>query len=68
MRYSDLDRQKIVLESTGVVKKGGGGVNVQVNQQVNTVHPSNFFSSYVKSSDQTAYDVETIDITPEESK
>lgn len=56
MRFSDIDRQKIVLEATGVTKKNTG-VNVQVNNQVNTVTPGNFFSSYVRASDKAAYDV-----------
>lgn len=62
MRYSDLDRQKILLEGAGVTKKGGG-VNVNVNQQVAVTQPGSFFSSFVKNSDQTAYaiDAEVID-------
>lgn len=56
-RASDLDRQKIALESVGVTKKGGG-VSVNVNQQVGVVSPNTFFSKYVKASDQAAYDVD----------
>lgn len=56
LRESDIDRQKIALEVTGLTKKGGG-VNVQVNQQVNNVGASSFFSKYVRSSDEAAYDV-----------
>lgn len=56
-RASDLDRQKIALESIGITKKGGG-VNVNVNQQVGVVSPNTFFSKYVKSSDEAAYDVD----------
>ena len=67
MRPSDLDRQKIILESTGISKKQGG-VNVNVNTQVGVVSPGSFFSNYVKSSDKAAYDVEAVDITPEEPK
>jgi len=55
-RGSDLDRQKIVLESTGILKKGPG-MNVNVNQQVGIMQPGNFFSKYVKASDAAAYDV-----------
>lgn len=55
-RGSDLDRQKIALEATGVLKKGGG-VNVQVQQNVAVGQPNNFFSKYVKASDDAAYDV-----------
>lgn len=64
MRYSDLDRQKILLESAGVTKKGGG-VNVNVNQQVGIVNPGGFFSTFVKNSDADAY---AIDVTAEEVK
>lgn len=62
MRYSDLDRQKILLESAGVTKKGGG-VNVSVNQQVGIVNPGSFFSNFVKGSDADAYaiDADVID-------
>tara|TARA_R110000868_G_scaffold255919_1_gene512576 strand:+ start:1476 stop:2138 length:663 start_codon:yes stop_codon:yes gene_type:complete len=60
MRYSDLDRQKILLESAGVTKKGGG-VNVNVSQQVGIVNPGSFFSNFVKGSDADAYSVEPID-------
>lgn len=55
-RGSDLDRQKLLLEAAGIVKKGGG-VNVQVNQQVNNLNPGNFFSKFVRSTDNDAYDV-----------
>lgn len=62
-RESTIDHQKLMLETLGVLKKGGG-VNVQVNQNVgNTVQAGNFFSKYVKESDSTAYDV---DIDPAE--
>lgn len=57
MRFSDLDRQKILLESAGVMKKGGG-VNVNVNQQVAVTNPGSFFSSFVKNSDQDAYAID----------
>lgn len=60
MRYSDLDRQKIILEAGGLTKKGGGGVNVNVQQNVGIVQPGSFFSKYVKESDSTAYDVSDI--------
>lgn len=62
MRHSDIDRQKIILESTGVVKKGGAGVNVQVNNQVGVVSPGSFFSNYVKASDKAAYDITDAEI------
>lgn len=65
MRYSDLDRQKILLESAGITKKGGG-VSVSVNQQVAVTNPGSFFSNFVKGSDQTAYDIEAIDVDPVE--
>lgn len=60
LRTSDLDRQKLSLEIGGLLKKGGG-VNVQVNQQVGIVSPNTFFSKYVKQSDNTAYEVNVID-------
>lgn len=59
-RGSDLDRQKLVLEATGVIKKQPG-VAIQNNQSVAVMHPSNFFSKYVKDSDAAAYDVEVIE-------
>lgn len=55
-RESDLDRQKLVLETTGI-SKPKGGVNVQVNQNVGVAMPTNMFSKYVRASDDTAYDV-----------
>lgn len=57
MRFSDLDRQKILLEAAGVTKKGGG-VNVNVNQQVAVTNPGSFFSSFVKNSDAEAYAID----------
>ena len=64
-RASDLDRQKLVLEATGVVKRGQPGLNVNVNQQVGIVQPGSFFSKWVKNSDQAAYDVKAIDAESE---
>jgi hypothetical protein len=55
-RPSDLDRQKLVLDATGIVKKGPG-VAVNVQQNVGVVSPNSFFSKYVKASDEAAYDV-----------
>jgi hypothetical protein len=55
-RGSDLDRQKIVLETTGILKKGPG-MNISMHQQVGVMQPGNFFSKYVKASDAAAYDV-----------
>lgn len=57
-RPSDLDRQKIVLEATGVTKKGGG-VNVNVQQNNVNGTPANFFSKFVKNSDEAAYSIES---------
>lgn len=57
LRESDIDRQKMVSEITGLQKKGPG---VQVNTAVqvnNAVTAPNLFSKYVKSSDEAAYDV-----------
>lgn len=62
MRFSDLDRQKIMLEGAGIMKKGGG-VNVNVNQQVAVTQPDSFFSSFVKGSDADAYAIEA-EFTP----
>lgn len=64
MRYSDLDRQKILLESAGVTKKAGG-VQLNVNQQVGIVNPGSFFSGFVKGSDADAYaiDAEVSDVS-----
>jgi hypothetical protein len=56
-KESDLDRQKIVLEATGVLKKGGG-VNVQVNTQVNNSPTGSIFSKFVRGSDEAAYNVD----------
>lgn len=66
-RTSDLDRQKIALETTGILKKGSG-VNVNVNQQVGVISPGTFFSKYVKASDDAAYDVpsDAIDVKAED--
>jgi hypothetical protein len=63
MRSSDIDRQKVALEVSSLLKKGGG-VNVNVNQAVGIVQPGSFFSRYVKDSDAAAYDVDTIDAEP----
>ena len=73
LRVSDIDRQKLLLEISGVHKKSGG-VNVQVNQQqvTNNLQPGTFFSRYVKDSDHSAYDVsvdaEIVDPAPPEPK
>lgn len=56
MRFSDLDRQKIILETAGMTKKQSG-VNVNVNQQVGIVNPSGFFSKFVADSDPIANDI-----------
>lgn len=57
LRTSDLDRQKLVLEMTGLLKKGPATA-VQINQNIgNTVQSGTFFSKFVKDTDETAYDV-----------
>lgn len=58
MRPSDIDRQKLLLEISGLHKKSSG-VQLQVNQNVqnNTIQPGTFFSKYVRESDSAAYDV-----------
>lgn len=58
MQYSDLDRQKIVLESVGIIKKGTSGVNLQIQQNVGISAGGSFFSKYVKSSDEAAYAID----------
>ncbi len=60
-RPSDIDRQKIVFEAVGITKKNTG-VNVQVNNQVNTISPGSFFSNYVRASDKAAYDISEAEI------
>jgi hypothetical protein len=57
LRTSDLDRQKILLDTVGIIKKSQGGVNVNVNQQVGITQPGGFFSSMIKATDADAYDV-----------
>lgn len=68
-RGSDLDRQKMLLEAGGVLKKGPGvAVQVNNNNQVNVPSSSAFFSKYVKASDEAAYDVSVVDIKEGEVK
>lgn len=55
----DIDHQKMVFESTGLVKKGGG-VNVQVNQQV-AVGAGGLFERFVKATDAAAYGQKVVD-------
>ena len=64
MRFSDIDRQKIILDTAGLTKKDKAGVSVNVNQQVGIVNPGNMFSGFVKNSDDAAYaiDGETLDV------
>lgn len=50
---SSLPHQQMIFESTGLLKKGGG-VNVQVNQQV-AVGGGGIFEKFVKSTDAAAY-------------
>lgn len=59
-KESDLDRQKILLETGGILKKGPG-VAVQVNTQVNTGTNTNAFSRFVRATDDIAYDVTSLD-------
>jgi hypothetical protein len=70
LRPSDWDRQKTILEATGVTKKGNTGVNVSVNTNVGIMTPGNFFSNYVKASDKAANDIDpnTIEADFEETK
>lgn len=57
VRESDIDRQKLALEMAGILKKGPG-VAVQVNNQTNLngLSSGNFFSKWVKDTDDAAYD------------
>lgn len=66
MRYSTIDHQKLLLEAGTVIKRGGPGVNVQVQQNNlnSNSQPGSFFSKFVSASDKAAYDV--IDIPVEE--
>ena len=65
-RPSDIDRQKMIADYTGLAPKKTG-MNINMNQQVGVVNPGNFFSKYVKQSDEAAYDVQdVIDVKPEE--
>lgn len=61
MRFSDIDRQKIILDTAGLTKKDKPGVNVNVNQQVGIVNPGNFFSGFVRNSDEAAYNIDVLD-------
>lgn len=56
LRPSDIDHQKLLLEATGVVKKGGG-IAIQNIQSMGAGAPGAFFSKFVSSSDKAAYDV-----------
>lgn len=60
-RGSDIDRQKLVLDATGIIKRGPGvAVNVQQNVGISS-GGATMFSKYVRASDDTAYDVSDIE-------
>lgn len=60
---SSLPHQQMVFETAGLLKKGGG-VNVQVNQQV-AVGGGGIFERFVKATDAAAYGQKVIDVEPE---
>jgi hypothetical protein len=62
---SSLPHQELLMEAAGFLKKGGG-VNVQVNQQVVNA-PKDFFDGFVRGTDAAAYDVEG-EVVKEEAK
>lgn len=61
---SSLPHQQMIFETAGLLKKGGGGVNVQVNQQV-AVGGGGIFERFVKATDAAAYGQKVIDVEPE---
>lgn len=62
VRESDVERQKMVLEQAGLLKKSGG-ISIQQNTAVAVQSsPTSFMDRFVKSTDATAYDVKAEDI------
>ena len=61
-RPSDIDRQKMIADYTGLAPKKTG-INLNMQQNVGVAPSGTMFSKYVKMSDEAAYDV--IDVTPE---
>ncbi len=55
-RRSSLPHQELLMEAAGFLKKGGG-VNVQVNQQVVNA-PKDFFDGFVRGTDDAAYSID----------
>jgi hypothetical protein len=66
-KVADFERQKLAYESAGLLKKGGGGVNVQVNQGVAVGVPGQMFSKFVKASDAPVYDISPADFEVEDA-
>ena len=60
VRQSDVERQKLMFEASGLIKKGG--MSIQVNQGVVVGAPASLFSQFVKASDEAAYDVSPEDV------
>lgn len=61
-RSSDIDRQKMLADYTGLAPKKSG-INIMNQQNVGVSSSGTMFSKYVKMSDEAAYDV--VDVTPE---
>lgn len=60
---SSLPHQQMVFETSGLLKRGGG-VNVNVSQQV-AVGGGGLFERFVKATDEAAYGKKVIDVEPE---
>lgn len=58
-----LPHQQMVFETSGLLKRGGG-VNVNVQQQV-AVGGGGIFERFVKATDEAAYGKKVIDVEPE---
>jgi hypothetical protein len=61
-----LPHQQMVFETSGLLKRGGG-VNVNVQQQV-AVGGGGLFERFVKATDAAAYGQKVIDVEPEDVK
>jgi hypothetical protein len=58
-----LPHQQMVFETSGLLKRGGG-VNVNVQQQV-AVGGGGIFERFVKATDEAAYGKKVIDVEPQ---
>jgi len=61
LQPADKDRQQMVWEATGLLKKGGG-VTVNTQTNVGVAIQGSFMDRFVKASDQIAYDIDAKDI------